>query len=274
MINRSVYVIGRMLCNYRGNRAVEALNNLAYVFHQRLNNVNFDININGEMNVLNALKEQHLQCFFDVGANTGEWSKLVSGLFPSSRIHAFEVVPSTYEQLKEATRDNPNIVVNNFGLSDEAAAITLNIGEHSSAATAFKLEGMTYHDNYYTHEVVGNVKTGADYVREQDIERIDFLKVDVEGMDLRVIKGFGENIKLARIIQFEYGIFNISSHDLLWDFFKHLTAHDFIIGKVYPRYVEFFDYFFSRENFYGGNYIAIQKDDEQLRALLSKPAIK
>ncbi len=128
---------------------------------------------------------------------------------------------------------------------------------------------MKYHDQYYTRQVRGEVKKAVDYVRLNQVGTIDFLKVDVEGMDLRVLKGFEDAIKQARLIQFEYGIFNISSHDLLCDFCELLGRNGFVVGKIFPRQVAFFDYHFSHEKFYGGNYVAVKKEEEALIADLA-----
>ena len=37
------------------------------------------------------------------------------------------------------------------------------------------------------------------------ISSVDFLKIDTEGYELNVLKGFGVNIKAIRFVQFEYG---------------------------------------------------------------------
>ena len=104
----------------------------------------------------------------------------------------------------------------------------------------------------------------------QGIEAIDFLKIDTEGMDLRVIKGFGDELQKVKVIQFEYGIFNISSHDLLADFFSHLTTRGFSIGKIFPRHVDFFAYDWPMENFFGANFLAVHQSETELISKLSK----
>jgi FkbM family methyltransferase len=171
-------------------------------------------------------------------------------------------------ELKRNTENHPNILTNNFGLSDEVQTIIMNLGEDSSTATAFKMSGMKYHDTYYTQEIEGTLRKASDYVKENHILSIDYLKIDTEGMDLKVIKGFEDTINLVRVIQFEYGIFNIASHDLLYDIFQYLNSYNFTVGKIFPRYVKFFDYHFDQENFYGGNYLAVKKDDKELLAKL------
>ncbi len=49
------------------------------------------------------------------------------------------------------------------------------------------------------------LKLGKNYIEENKIEQIDFLKIDVEGFELKVLKGFGEHLSKVKYIQFEYG---------------------------------------------------------------------
>ncbi|MCB1356430.1 MAG: FkbM family methyltransferase [Maritimibacter sp.] len=232
-------------------------------------NLNFDIETNGERRVLECLAVVHPKCVFDVGANEGEWALLTRMLHPDCNVHCFEIVPSTSEILKRNISGDPHIVANAVGLSDEPGTLTISVSSTSSTtATANPIQGMKFHEGYYDQHHECEVTTGAAYVRENDIGRIDFLKIDVEGMDLRVLKGFGAHLERVRAVQFEYGIFNISSRDLLVDFFRLLTSHGFIVGKIYPRHVDFFDYTFNREDFGGHNYVAVKSTETALISAL------
>src|SRR4051812_17456443 len=95
LINRSALRVARSLRNKRGKVFANRIEKITDSFHRSINNVNFDINTNGELRVLKILAEQKPACIFDVGANIGEWSLLVSGLNKESIIHAFEIVPDT-----------------------------------------------------------------------------------------------------------------------------------------------------------------------------------
>lgn len=106
----------------------------------------------------------------------------------------------------------------------------------------------------------------------QGIDTIDFMKIDVEGMEYKVLEGFGDMIAQVRAVQFEYGIFNISSRHLLLDLMSFFEHRGFLVGKIYPRQVEFFSYHFDRENFLGSNFIAVRKDEEAYIRLLSGDA--
>ena len=266
----SMYRSGRFLCRFRGTAFANRVASAVAAMAEQLENVNWDFEKNGERRVLERMRLCTPKCAFDVGANRGDWCTKFAALYPSCEIHAFEVVPATFEQLRDSVESNPNIILNNFGLSDETATIILSVADaDSSVASACPIKGMKYHDQYYTRQVQGQVRKAVDYVRENGIGTIDFLKVDVEGMYLKVLKGLENAISQARVIQFEYGIFNSSLHDLLSDFFVYLSGKGFIVGRIFPRHVDFFDYHFSREKFYGGNYVAVKRDEDTLITALA-----
>lgn len=261
--------IARFLCNYRGKRFAEAIERSIDAFHRGLNNVDFNIERNGELRVLKILSQFNPKCIFDVGANKGDWSCLASKMNPRCVIHAFEIVPSTWAELLQNTTELGNVIPNNYGLSSKEEIISISMGDDdSSTATGCKIEGMQFHNEYYSQEIRCKTRKACDYIREQGIGCIDFVKIDVEGMDLQVIKGFEEQLKNVRAMQFEYGIFNISSHDLLADFCRHLRDKGFVVGKIFPKRVVFFEYHFNRENFHGSNYVAVRNDETLLIEML------
>jgi FkbM family methyltransferase len=255
---------GRMLCRMRGGRFGDAIERLCDRFHRALDNVDFEIERNGERRVLEIVSAATPGCLFDVGANSGDWTKLARSLNPAARIHAFEIVPSTRAHLVTATGGLGGIVVADHGLSDAEGVVDVRMGTHSAMATVFPIEGMEAHASYYDHVVSCRVRRADTYMEAQGLETVDFVKIDAEGMDLRVIRGFGDRLRDVRAIQFEYGIFNIASHDLLADFCRHLAAHGFVVGKVFPRRVRFFDYHFDLENFHGSNYVAVRGGEREL----------
>lgn len=261
-ITNAAAKVGRKLAQFRGHRVTEALEYGVGAFHRAINNVDFDMVKNGELRVLKLMSAFNPKCILDVGSNVGEWSTFASEMFPAATIHSFEIVPSTCSEMIRKTHHLPNIVQNQFGLSDEAGEITIHLGGRGSTdATACKIEGMTLHENLYIDQVQGYTRTGADYLKEKQIGVVDYLKIDTEGMDLRVMKGFGRSLDCVKVIQFEYGIFNIGSHDLLIDFHRFLRIHGFAVGKIYPRSVQFFEYDFLMENFYYSNYIAVRENE-------------
>ncbi|MEH6587160.1 MAG: FkbM family methyltransferase [Halioglobus sp.] len=256
--------LGAFLCNYRGRVFADRINASVHCLHQAINNVNYDMDTNGEFRALSIILENNNRCVFDVGANIGLWTQEVKSLAPNCDMHSFEIVPSTFQQLKKNTSDLQGVKINDVGLSDETGEIQINLGKYSTSSTAFKIDALKFHDNYYTDQVTCKTILGSSYLESNGIESVDLLKIDTEGMDLRVIRGFDLLLDRVKIIQFEYGIFNISSHDLLGDYCHYLDKKGFRVGKIFPRHVDFFNYNWRNENFYGGNYLAVRKSNQKL----------
>ena len=64
------------------------------------------------------------------------------------------------------------------------------------------------------------LKTLDWYVKEYNIKRIDFLKIDTEGYDYKILKGGLETIKITKYIQYEHWDNLQQFHDLLGEEFE------------------------------------------------------
>jgi hypothetical protein len=122
------------------------------------------------------------------------------------------------------------------------------------------------HDGYASAAFEAQIMTGDEYVARHDIDRIDFLKIDVEGTEHLVLKGFARTLAEGRIrcIQFEYGAFSIDTRVLLRDFHA-LLAPKYWIGKLFPTGIEFRDYSWTDEDFRFANFLCISRDQPALK---------
>ena len=71
------------------------------------------------------------------------------------------------------------------------------------------------------------VKRADGYIQKNNIKSIDFLKIHTEAFEFNVIKGFGDEIEIIKVIQFEYGGTYIDSGDKLKDVIEHLASDGF-----------------------------------------------
>ena len=230
-------------------------------------NLNYDIVTNGERYVLERLRAAAPEVLFDVGANIGDWTVAASELHPSATVHAFEIVSETRAQLLERVRARRNVIVNSFGLLDTSGAVEVRAFEaQSELATVYDYPHLT---NGFS--VSCDVHIGDSYVRERGLKKIDLLKIDVEGAELRVLRGFEATIAAGRIdaIQFEYGLINLVAGVTLGALYEYLSARGYVVGKLYPNYVDFRPYHLKDEDFRGPNYLAVRSERTDLLQLLS-----
>jgi FkbM family methyltransferase len=204
---------------------------------------------------------------FDVGANVGDWTAEVLHAASEARVHSFELVPETAMRLSDRFRHNPRVTVVATGLSDEDATVPV---KHYPGHTT--VSGITDFPHPYDHEWLdAAVVRGDDYCAVHGIDHIDYLKIDAEGSDHRVLAGFEKMLKAGRIdaIQFEYGQANISARFLLADYHALLGDTGYVVGKLYPDHVEFRGYKLADEDFIGPNIVAVRSDRAELLALLN-----
>jgi hypothetical protein len=93
----------------------------------------------------------------------------------------------------------------------------------------------------------------------------------VEGAEHLVLEGLETQLRSERVrfVQFEYGRVNILTHFLLRDFYQLFASYGYVVGKIYPDYVDFREYDLSDEDFMGPNYLACRANDAAVKALSS-----
>lgn len=231
----------------------------------------YDFDKNGEAELLEKMAKLRPLFVFDVGANIGNWTKTALNLFSGAKIHAFELSYSTFKTLSKNVT-NINVKLNNLGLSDSNQIVQYkNYGENSTVNTII-LES-TYNDSNIPYELAtASVVCGDDYCNDNDVSFIDLLKIDVEGAEDRVLKGFTKMLekRSIRAIQFEYGYCNGDLHFLMRDFYRFFSQYNYIVGRVTKGPIEFRPWRYSDNDFTSGpNWVAIRDDDIELKTLLS-----
>jgi FkbM family methyltransferase len=217
---------------------------------------------------MQKVNEAGASVIFDVGSNHGHWSIDAAQVCPQASIYAFEPVRVTYESLKENTRNLPMILPTHAGLSKQEGEVEFRFSkEHDTLSSA-------HVDSVHTLEyelVKCPMTTGDGFMREHNIDGIDFLKLDVEGAEMEALIGFSNALKSGEIraIQFEYGMASILSKVLLYDYYQFFTEHKYKVGAIYPTYVDFREYKFSDENFLTPNFLAVLETEKSLIDSLS-----
>lgn len=244
------------------------LNKLSIIFHECYENKNYDINTNGEKFLLKKLsKSNNLNYIFDIGANKGDYSILSRQISSEAKIYAFEPVYDTFKYLVSNIK-NMGIIAHNFAFGNEVGVSTINLYEKDTLSSMISFQNDYLRKDFKTIEI--DVKTGNSFLNDNsEIYEISLLKVDTEGFENEVLWGFNKFFRIINVIQFEYGLANLSSKYFLFDYFKDYSSQ-FKIGKLYPNGVIFYDdYEVGLENFIGPNLIMVRKDREDIIKLLS-----
>jgi FkbM family methyltransferase len=138
--------------------------------------------------------------FFDIGANFGYYAVAVAtALDGRCRVYAFEPNPKTYARLVRHIEWN--------GLEDQVLPVALALSDHRGPATLIERP-----DNSGASRIgddapgiAVDVTTLDAFCVEKGVERVDLIKIDVEGLEARVLRGGRHTItrlKPAIVIEF------------------------------------------------------------------------
>ena len=163
----------------------------------------------------------------DVGANIGYFTLLSASLAgPTGQVHAFEPYPGYQERLKQnlAVNDLANVQLVPFALSDKVEKHELYKGLASA-----RMHKWTHTDPVFNqiHDVVVVRCLPLDEYANRYLNRIDVVKIDVDGYEMNVLRGGRESLKKYKpvvIIElFEEALVDAgSSVRQLLDFFEEL----------------------------------------------------
>jgi len=169
---------------------------------------------------------------FDVGANRGNFTALLHERFPDASIYSFEPLPEAYKLFSKRFAKNNYIVAENFGFSDGIGKLPIYTYEHdpkSEHATLYLGVLEKAHQSHANCSTEIELNTIDNYCSKHNIDHIDFLKIDTEGHELKILKGAKRLLTSGQInvIQFEFNEMNIFSKVFLKDYYELLPDYDF-----------------------------------------------
>lgn len=128
---------------------------------------------------------------FDVGAYVGWYSIAFARQVPSSRVYAFEPIPSLWRELDRNTRPFPNINISSIGLSYRSDITDFYISEREpGTASMSPLE----EDRFGPNEKILCIVDTIDALCETLFPPPNLIKIDVEGAELLVLRGAAHTI--------------------------------------------------------------------------------
>jgi FkbM family methyltransferase len=139
---------------------------------------------------------------FDIGANIGVKALALSEIAPNGRVYSFEPAPTVYPILVSNIAENGcrNVDTKQIALSNTDGEVL-------------------FHDNSaYGHIVTTNgVRVPAlnltTIVNSMGLDRLDFIKIDTEGFEFKILKSGYEVIKKFKsVVYFEFNTWTLIAH--------------------------------------------------------------
>lgn len=166
---------------------------------------------------LNRIFKNEIGVLFDVGAHKGETIIFLSRNFQLKEVFSFEPIDNNFIKLKNNTIGlGHKINYFNFALGEKKEVKHIKEMNESSSSTFnsintnskyFKRKNFLLNFSFikkpYKEKKVF-IERGKNIVLKYNLENIDLVKIDTEGFELFVIKGFEDKIKNVKVILFEH----------------------------------------------------------------------
>lgn len=228
-----------------------------------------EMQTNGEWSLINVVVDHVRQSgagrplrIWDVGANLGDWSAHAIDLAKKSGqkldLNVFEPVPSTHEHLVRRFAGVGEATIQSVALSDERGTARMRfVGDFAGTNSL-----ATQHDEDGEFVEV-EISTGDAMADMLNLDQIDLVKVDTEGHDLSVIRGFGTMLAAGRVgvLQFEYNHRWIYTHASLFQVFETVKGWPYCVGKVTSSGLKMYDGWNPElDRYFEANYVLVRKD--------------
>ena len=218
--------------------------------------------INKEISFCLSLLKTNPKIFIDIGANKGSYTKSLLKRFPTIECHLFEPSEINFQELKNKF-PGKNIFINKKALSKTSEERYLYSDKPGSGLSSLTKRDLNEQNISFDIEEKVDVIRFDEYWTDLT-KKIDFVKIDVEGHELDVLKGFGDLIYKIRVIQFEFGGTDVDTRTFFKDFWIFFKEKNFSIYRMSPLgLIRIKKYNVREECFVYSNFIALNKSQEK-----------
>ena len=180
--------------------------------------------------ILKLLKKKNYypKYIFDIGCGHGQWTERSINFFPSSKYYLYDANNNNDEKLKLLKKNNINIDYKICLLSDNYSSYDFyNMGYGSSI-----YEEQTSYDRYVEkinsttlyNEITSDIKKNSN----------SLIKLDVQGAEIKILKGLKEYINLFEVIILEVSLHNYNKNSPLFDEVMYfMSDNDYKLYDIY-----------------------------------------
>ena len=150
--------------------------------------------------------DRHVNSIVDVGANRGQFTLLMAGLYPDANILAFEPLAAPFRKLVDVTADLPSVRAFNSAIGCARTTMSMNVSKRDDSSSLLPISDMQEEIFPNTGRArVDEVRVAplADFLIDVDLKPPALLKIDVQGFELEVLKGSADCLELFDAVYVE-----------------------------------------------------------------------
>ena len=181
---------------------------------------------------MTLLRDLDINLIIDIGANKGQFLMACRHVHPSVRFIAFEPLKDEYDLLCQIAREGDYTF--NFALGDSEGVQEFNITSQrdSSSLLDDKFQSIIHKNVRFKDKCPIHVKR-LDDIKLEGLADKTLMKLDVQGYELKVLKGGIQLIKNVQFIYLEVSTIEFyEGQPLAQDIISFLNSHGFALWKI------------------------------------------
>lgn len=187
------------------------------------------------------LGDQPVRTIFDIGANIGQCAQEYTRLFPEATIYSFEPFDDAFTQLTTAFSANRHVRPQKMAISDVPGTKQFHINQadvtNSLLPTASSFAERLGDQTMRTVRTIDvPVTTVDEFCRANSIERIDLLKMDIQGGELMALRGAAGMLarQAVRLVYTEVIFATMYEGQAYFcDLWQELRRHGYVLYNLY-----------------------------------------
>ncbi len=166
----------------------------------------------------NALNWKRGIVVYDIGANTGSFARFAARLRTVGKVYCFEPAADVFETLLLKCNEQSKIECLQAALGDRAEKRLFHVNEFAPSSSILPMQSAALEEFPQAAKsriIELQVTTLAEIVAEKRLRDPDFIKVDVQGFEDRVIRGGLDVFRKARFCMLEMSLTSLYQDSIL-----------------------------------------------------------
>jgi FkbM family methyltransferase len=168
------------------------------------------------------------QHIVDVGANRGNWTRTAMHYFPEAHFSLFEPQADLLEG--SDLGKNPKVKIHLMGAGP--ASSTMKLSKHcrdDSFSFALSEEEARFHGR---EQIDAPVVSLDEFLPTTEMPKVDILKIDAEGWDLKVLEGAQATAESAEVVLLEASVMNKNFSNKIDLVINYMKSRGFVVFDI------------------------------------------
>jgi len=178
----------------------------------------------------------------DIGANKGQFSLIANDIFFEPKIIAFEPLKTAAKKYNKLFHKNKNITLHNYALGKREKNVNINVSKREDSSSILnigKKQSLIFPGTEISHNEKISISPLNNFIVSDDLISPVFVKIDVQGYELEVLKGCNNFFEYFDYIFVECSFIELyENQPMAYEIINYLFNYSFKLRGIYNTFYD------------------------------------